>query len=246
MSNIVKTEAVVLSKLDYGDTSSIATLFTESEGKISAIIKGGRSPKSKLGKVVDPLNHLLIIIYKKNTREVQILSSADLISHFAKIKNDLNSLRHSLAILELVRNYTLEDDSNSRLFKGLIRILDYMEDAKENPEILYGRFLLFFIAELGYDLSIDKCGICGKQNKPDGTLGFDLEIGFVCSDCLKSHSGLEYIVAELFNYLICLKNNKKVNEFSIDMNNKFNTLINKYLKHHLPDFKEIQSLKIFN
>lgn len=245
MSDIIKTEAIVLSKINYGDTSSIVSLYSESEGKISAILKGGRSPKSKIGKIVDPLNHLQIIIYKKNTRDIQILSSADLISHFVKIKENLESLKYAFAIIELVKTLSVDDEPNKKLFKGLIKILNYLEIDKEPATVLFGKFLLFFISELGYDLAIDKCGICGKQNKPNGAVGFDLEIGFVCADCLQSHSGLQYISAELFNYLFCLKNNKIVETISIDLANKFDLLLEQYLKHHLPDFKGIQSLKIY-
>jgi DNA repair protein RecO (recombination protein O) len=76
MSEILKTEAFVLSKLNYGDTSSIVSLYTKDSGKISAIIKGARSPKSKMGMIIDPLNFLEIILYKKDSREVQLISSA--------------------------------------------------------------------------------------------------------------------------------------------------------------------------
>lgn len=244
MSDIIKTEAVVLSKINYGDSSSIVSLYSDTEGKFSAIVKGARNPKSKIGKVVDPLNHIQIIFYKKNTREIQIITSADLISYFSRIKQDLDALKYALAILELVKNLTLEDEPNQKLFKGLIRILNHLENEKENPAILYGRFLIFFISELGYDLAINKCAICGKDNKPNGNLGFDLELGFVCNECLQSHSGLEYISAELFNYLFCLKVNKSIVFLSDDLIKKFNQLVEKYLKHHIPDFKGIQSLKI--
>ena len=37
-----------------------------------------------------------------------------------------------------------------------------IDEKKEHPAFLYGRFLLFFLSELGYELSIDKCAICGK------------------------------------------------------------------------------------
>ena len=43
MSEIVKTEAVVLSKINYGDTSSIVSLYTEKEGKIHIAFPGGVS-----------------------------------------------------------------------------------------------------------------------------------------------------------------------------------------------------------
>ena len=62
MSEIIKTEAVVLSKMDYRDSSNIALLFTEDLGKVSVIVKGARSDKSKYGRIVDPLNYLSIVI----------------------------------------------------------------------------------------------------------------------------------------------------------------------------------------
>ena len=39
MSEIIKTGAVVLSKLDYGDSSVIVSLYTKEKGKLSAILK---------------------------------------------------------------------------------------------------------------------------------------------------------------------------------------------------------------
>ena len=119
MSEIVKTEAVVLSKMDYRDTSSILSVYTKDYGKISVILKGVRNPKSKKGFVAEPLNHLHIIIYRKDSRELQLLSSADLISHFPRIKEDLDRLKYSLAILELVKNLTPDNEVNTRLFNGL-------------------------------------------------------------------------------------------------------------------------------
>lgn len=245
MSDIIKTEAVVLSKLNYGDTSSIVTLYTESDGKLSAIIKGGRGPKSKSGKIIDPLNHLQIIFYKKNTRDVQILSDANLISHFVNIKEDLNATRFSFAIIELVRNLTAEHEANAKLFKGLIKILIMINDRKEASAFLYGRFLLFFLSELGYELSIDKCAICSKDIIAKNTLGFDFNSGFVCSDCFESHSGLETVSAELFELIFCLKTNRLAEKFSVDLIDKFNLLLDRYLKFHISDFKGIQSLQIF-
>ena len=39
MSEIVKTRAIVLRRLDFGDTSRIAHFFTEEYGKLSAMVK---------------------------------------------------------------------------------------------------------------------------------------------------------------------------------------------------------------
>ena len=245
MSDIIKTEAVVLSKLNYGDTSSIVTLYTESDGKLSAIIKGGRGPKSKNGKIIDPLNHLQVIFYNKNTRDVQILSDANLISHFVNIKADLDATKYGFAIIELVKNLTVEHEANAKLFKGLIKILNMINDKKEASAFLYGRFLLFFLSELGYELSINKCAICGNDVVANKSLGFDFNTGFVCSDCFESHSGLENVSAELFELIFCLKTNRLAEKFSVDLMDRFNLLLERYLKFHISDFRGIQSLQIF-
>jgi len=245
MSDIIKTEAVVLSKLNYGDTSSIVTLYTESDGKLSAIIKGGRGPKSKSGKIIDPLNHLQVIIYKKTTRDIQILSDANLISHFVNIKEDLDATKYSFAIIELVKNLTVENEVNPKLFKGLIKILNMINDKIEAPEFLFGRFLLFFLSELGYELSIDKCAVCGNNVIVNKCLGFDFNTGFVCSDCFESHSGLERVSMELYQLIFCLKTNRKSEIINADLMDKFNLLIERYLKFHVSDFKGIQSLQVY-
>lgn len=245
MSEIIKTEAVVLGKMNYSDSSLIVTLYTEHNGKVSAIVKGGRSPKSKLALVVDTLNHIEVIFYKKESRELQIVSSADLISHFPLIKSDLESTKYAFAVLELVRNLTIENESNQRLFKGLIKILNHFENKKELPAILFARFFMFLITETGYEMLIDYCSICNKGLQPTSEVGYNFSAGFICSDCLKSHSGFEKIDSELFNFLYCLKNKKFLNGIDSKTIDDGNSFLEKYVREHIPDFKGIQSLSMF-
>ena len=132
MSEIIKTEAVVLSKMNYGDTSMIASLFTEDLGKISVIVKGARSPKSKYGRIVDLINHLSVVLYKKESREVQLLSGADTIDHYPEIKNDLNKLKYAYSIAELVKNLLAEHEVSKRIFKGIVKIFNRLKQVR-NP-----------------------------------------------------------------------------------------------------------------
>ena len=245
MSEIVKTEAIVLTKINYGDTSNIASLFTEDFGKISVIIKGGRNRKSKSGSIVDPLNYIQIIIYKKETRDVQLLSGADLIAHFSKLKEDLDSLKYAYAIIELVKKLTPDNEPNKRLFKGVIRILSLLDSFEEKPEILFGRFVLFLLKETGYEVVLEKCSVCGKKELTGKTLGYNFERGILCEDCKNEHLINLEIDSELFNYLFCLKYNKQIKIIDNHLIKKFNSLIENYLRYHVSDFKEIQSLKSF-
>lgn len=244
MSEIIKTEAVVLRKLNYGDTSCIVSLYTSEFGKISGIIKGGRNPKSKMGMIADPPNHLDVILYKKATREVQLLSGAEIISHFHRIKEDLNSLKFVYAVIELVQKLTPDDEPNKRIFNGLIRILSLFNSSDESPEILFGRFAMFFIEELGYDINLHKCSVCESTELKKKTLGYNFERGILCEKCKHEHVDNFKIEMELFDYLYCLKTNKRI-RFSENIVRSANDFFELYLKYHIPDFKGMQSLKSY-
>jgi DNA repair protein RecO (recombination protein O) len=216
MSKIIKTEAVVLSKLNYGDSSSIVTLFTKEYGKLSAMLKGGRNPKSKLSLIVDPINYLEVIFYNNPSRDLQILSSADIKAHFPKIKDDLDKLKYAHSVIELVKNLSVEHEVNKKLFSGIIRILELMGEGKENPAVSFGRFFLFFLKELGYE--------------------FQLETNYLENITINP---------ELFHYFQCLKKNESPGVVNPAIINGAVTFLENYLKYHVSDFKGLQSLQMF-
>jgi DNA repair protein RecO (recombination protein O) len=244
MSEIIKTEAVVLSKMDYGDSSNILSLYTKDFGKLSVIHKGARSPKSKKGFAAEPLNHLQIIIYKKDTRELQLLSNIDLISHFPHIKEDLDKLKFSLAILELIKKLTPENETNIRIFNGLTRILFLMNSSNENPKITFGRFFLFFLKEIGYEIQLNKCSSCQTNFTNGDSLGYNFELGIFCSRCSGNFKIDFKISQELFNYLMCLKQNINAELFKNFTADRAIIFMERHLKFHIPDFKGIISFHI--
>ena len=244
MSEIIKTEAVVLSKMDYGDTSKIATLYTNEFGKISAIIKGARSSKSKVGLQVDLFNHIQIVLYKKDTRELQILTQADIISHFPAIKSDLSKLKYSTAVLELINSLTLEGEVNTRLFRGLVRILSLFNSSEEPPNVLLTRFMIFFMKEIGYELQFENCSFCEKSLLKEDKIFFSVEKGLLCKSCKDHYIGAYSISQELFNFLVCLtmKKSKLMNFKEVDSAIFF---LEKFLKYHIPEFKGIKSIYLY-
>jgi DNA repair protein RecO (recombination protein O) len=246
MSEIIKTEAVVLSKMNYGDTSSIVSLFTKDEGKIIAIAKGSRSSKSKYGRIIDPVNHLQIVFYKKESREVQLISSAEILDHFPVLKTDLDKLKYAYAIIELVKNLLPEHEVNKKLFKGTIRILSRINTSKERPEMSFGRFFIFILKEIGYEIQIEKCAICSKEKPDIEDFYFHFEKGLICGNCKEQTDDIYRIDLELLRYLSCLKNNISTENFNNSEPERAIAFMEKFVKYHVQGFKGVQSLISFN
>lgn len=143
MSEILKTEAVVLKKLDYGDSSKIITLFSEKFGKVQGIIKGARSPKSRIGAIADTLNLVNVIFYNKHGREIQLISQIDLVSNFTNLKNNLDGLKYGTAIAELFVLLIADSDEHPRLYSGLKKILEVLNSNEVNYKYVFAKFLFF-------------------------------------------------------------------------------------------------------
>lgn len=244
MTEILKTEAIVLNKIDYSDTSKIVNLFTKEYGKISVIIKGGRDSKSKIGKISDPLNYLQIIYYKKDSRQIQLLTDADLILYFHNIKTEIDRLTYATAILELFIKLIPENEYNLKLFKGLIKILGLFDNLNSEPIDLFNSFLMFFIKEIGFEIQLSNCSNCGKSLSLNQSFYFNYDKGILCTECKANIYSEVYLRTELFNYLVSLKS--KLKNFDTNIKTKEDAIIfmEKFLQYQFSDFKELQSLKL--
>jgi DNA repair protein RecO (recombination protein O) len=244
MSEIIKTRAIVLRRINFGDTSRIANFFTEDQGKLSIMIKGARSPKSKIGAIVDTMNVVELIYYKKESRDIQLASQIDLLQHFANTRDDFEKLRYSSAIAELLSTLTAENEPHKKLFEGSVKILGMIDSTKENPKFLFTKYLFFLIKEIGYEFQLEHCNICNREIKSIEPASYNYEAGLICSDCRADRLTNFNFNEELFNLLVCL--NTKKNEINYKPNDldQIITMLEKFLSYHVYEFKGIRSLKI--
>jgi DNA repair protein RecO (recombination protein O) len=245
MSEIKKDEAFVLDKIDYGNTSIISHLFSKSRGRYSVIVKGAKNPKSKYGALIDPLNLIESVVYFKERREVQLLSDAAVISGYVKIKEDIEKLKYAYAVLELVKNLIPEHEENEKLFRGVKRIFDLFEASNELPEVIFGRFFMFFITLLGYEIQLEECAGCGKNEFSDEEICYNYNLGLVCPECRKKILVSFCFSTELFKCLKSLKYGSSMENVSTGTYKASIVFMENYLRSHINDFRGIKSLQIF-
>ena len=101
---IVTTEAIVLRRRKQGDTSKILTLYTKAFGKLNVIAKGAREVKSKFGASLETFTHATVVFYRKEHRDLHLLSKAETIESNSQISKSLEKIEQAMAIIELVDN----------------------------------------------------------------------------------------------------------------------------------------------
>ena len=96
---LLSSNAIVLNRISYSDSSLIFRVFTENYGKITILGKGVLRPKNIIGSLLEPANHLYIHYYNKSSRDIQILKDASFVQQYLSIRTNLTKLVLSLAIV---------------------------------------------------------------------------------------------------------------------------------------------------
>lgn len=184
MSQFIKTGALVIYGMRWSDTSKIIHFFTEETGYIKAIAHGALRPKSPFRGVLENLNQVEIILSLKEGRGLQIVSQADLINSFAKIRDNLDATAVSYAILELIRSLVHYHEPSHRLFGFTINVLENLnKNPGKRPLFFILRYLLFLSDYLGFGWELSKCKICGEV-PAKFPLKVDVENGSaICGNC---------------------------------------------------------------
>jgi DNA repair protein RecO (recombination protein O) len=162
MSSLVRTEAIVLRTIKYRETSKIVTFYTREFGKVKAIAKGARQAKSKFGASLEPMSHVALVMYKKDRRDLQLVSQCDILTTFRNLYDDIGKMAVGMLIIELVDKVSHDEDKHVDLFHLLHESLAMLNAATRNPKnLLYG-FEIRLSTLLGFHLSFQQCAICRK------------------------------------------------------------------------------------
>ena len=81
MAGSLKTEAIVLRSMRYGEADRILHLFTPDRGRLSAIAKGVRRAKSRFGGRLEPYFRLQLVLYQGRSDLLTVTSAETLHGH---------------------------------------------------------------------------------------------------------------------------------------------------------------------
>jgi DNA repair protein RecO (recombination protein O) len=156
---IVRTEAVVLRSLDYGETSQIVTLLTREKGKLGVMAKGARRTKSQFGATLQPMAFTQVVFYYKPTRELQILSESSHVESFHRLRRNLESITIGLRIVELVDALMEEEDPQPEVFAITVRALERLNRTEQRAANLWPYVQLRLAELLGIAPAIERANV---------------------------------------------------------------------------------------
>ncbi len=178
-----QTEAIIIKKTKLGEADRILTLYTPDRGKIQAVAKGVRRPRSKLAGHLELLTHSLVSLARG--RNLDTITGSQTIDSFLPLKNDLHLAAYALYATELVNQFTADHIENRPLFRLVLETMQQLCQTSNNDLVLR-YFELHLLNEVGYRPQLQQCVTCHQPLKPLTNSFCSSAGGMLCPNCRQS------------------------------------------------------------
>lgn len=249
---IVKTEAVVLKSMKYGDTSRIVTLYTREFGKLSVIAKGARGPKAKFGAALDIMSRCDVVMYRKEHRDLHLISQADLIQQYRGVIGDPVRLMSAFAVLEFLYATVQGEEGHDELYDLLVDSLDRMDVQGSIGQLELSRFLVGLSAALGVGFDMEHCVNCRVPLDQEGALRDRVAFstaygGCTCAICSPKADSMQ-ISRETVSLLHSLRSGGNAGATSVShrLAQEAVQLLYRHLSAHIDGMRRVKSMKMLD
>lgn len=174
--------AIVLRYANYRDNDRMLTLFSPTQGRIEALARGCRKPRSPILNASEMFALGDFELYQKGAHLTVI--SANLIETFYPLRQDFDRLAVGTYLLGVAEAFIQPGVPAQELFMLLLHTLSRLTFSDQPWRPLVAGFLLHLSASEGFKPRLMHCVHCGKRLAETESTWFDLgECGLVCREC---------------------------------------------------------------
>lgn len=168
--------------MDYGEADRLLTLYTMQMGKLGAIAKGVRKPRSRKAGHLEPFTRVSLQLARG--RDLMIVTQADTLDAYLSLRADLLLTTHAAYVVEITDRFTYEEGENRALYRVLVNTLERL-DGSESPDIAVRYFEMRLLDQVGFRPQLVKCAHCESEIQPEDQY-FSAELGgALCPRCGK-------------------------------------------------------------
>ncbi len=198
MPGTYKTEAVVLRSIRYGEADRVLHLYSSIRGRVGAIAKGSRRPRSRFGGRLEPFFRLDLVLHE-GRGELATVTSATTLDGHPRLRESGRALDAAGRGCDAVLRLFDAAEPNPAAYNLLCRYLALLDgragDARPGSDpaapgreaegaaglILALAFRLKLTLAAGFTPELASCARCGES---DGLVGFSGAAGgVVCGAC---------------------------------------------------------------
>jgi DNA repair protein RecO (recombination protein O) len=250
---IVTSDAVVLKSMKYRETSKIVTFYTRKFGKLAGIAKGARGPRNKFGASLEPLTEVSLVLYKKENRDLQLISQCDILRPFKFLHTQMEKMAGAMAVTEFLIQLSHHEEENAAVYALLLETFSAMDGAPKNVRNHVLAFELRFASLVGFRPTFDRCSRCGAVPEA-GQQQLQVRLdrgGIVCERCAGkggwvSATTMSLPAARILQrFLTAPLESLSAVEYHDALGNELDETLRSYLRYHFEELRPLKSDVVF-
>jgi DNA repair protein RecO (recombination protein O) len=179
----ITSDALVLRTYKLGETSKVVVLLTRDRGKLRAVAKGARGPRSRYQSALEPLSEVRVGLHGRQGAELYRLGQCELLrSAFRAGGQGLEAALSLSYFAELLDAFAQEGEAEDAVYRLAVAVIAAAEQGAEVRALT--RYLEAWLLKLhGIYPPFDRCAGCGGPLPAGGLVYHAAAHGFVCEGC---------------------------------------------------------------
>lgn len=155
---VYKTEAIVIRRTNLGEADRLVTLYARDHGKVAAVAKGARKPKSRFAGRLELFTHLRALMAVG--KSLDVVSQIEVLEPFTAVRGDLSRLGYASFIAEVTDRATADREPAPEIFRALRAALTLVAGGDAEMAGLW--FAARILGLIGYAPVVGRCAVCGR------------------------------------------------------------------------------------
>jgi DNA repair protein RecO (recombination protein O) len=181
--NTLSARGFTLALRPFSESDKIVQLYTLQWGLIRALVKGARKPKSKLAPALELFSESDLMLTKKASGDLYLLTQVKVVQGHPALKKDLSSITQLQVLADLLIQALPGTEPHPEVYHLVEETLTALEDHPKDGEILLASFALKFLECLGHPLELSACAACGCELPKKPIFLVPHRGGALCPDC---------------------------------------------------------------
>jgi DNA repair protein RecO (recombination protein O) len=181
MAGPLRTEAIVLRSIRYGEADRILHLYTPDRGRLSAIAKGARRARSRFGARLEPFFHVRAVLHEGRS-DLLTVTGVDTVAAHGRLREQAVTLNAAARACDAVTRLFETTDPHPAVFHLLANELGLLDSDAAHARPGNGlAFRLKLLLAAGIVPQLAACAVCGETEHLSGFSG--AAGGVVCNAC---------------------------------------------------------------
>jgi DNA repair protein RecO (recombination protein O) len=177
------TDGYVLSARNYLEADKLVQLYTLQFGKIRALVKGARKPKSRLGSALELFTESSLVLTKRPSGDLYLLTQAKMIQSHPRLKEDFPTITLLQVMADLLIQSLQDGESDGDLYRLTQKTLMALEEASDSRETIFMSFVLKLLELMGHPLELEICAECQSSLERRKAFLISHRGGVLCQNC---------------------------------------------------------------